>query len=148
MERGEPLRRCGGVIDARKSRTVRHDSAHRSDLYGHGHGHRRGGSHRRPSAALAADTLAVARPGVLDERTGAGAGDCPAELHHAGLRPIGPLSYCPAIPRARGVHVRTSTRGLNTPMPGAADGADSFGNRRLMAGWTAAHTGVYLAHPD
>src|SRR2546428_6896152 len=146
MERGEPLRRCCGIIDARNPRTVRHDSANRPDLNGHGRGDRRGGSHRRPGAALAAGPLAVARPDVVDWR--AGADDCPADLYNAGLRPIGPQSYCPAIPRARGVRVRPIARGLDTPVPGGADGADSFGNRGLMARWTAAYTGVYIAHPD
>src|SRR4030095_7713938 len=148
MERGEPLRRCCGVVDTRNPRTVRHDSANRSDLHGHGYGDRCGGSHRRSCTALAAGTLAVARPDMVDWRSGAGADDCPAELYHAGLRPIGPQSYCAAIPRARGVHVRTNTHGLDTPVPGATNGADSFGDRSLMARWTAAYTGVYIAHPN
>src|SRR5438132_5720160 len=148
MERGEPLRRGGGVIDARKSRTVRHDATNRPDLHGHGCGHRRRGSHRRPGTALAAGTLAVARPDVVDSRAGAGADDCPADLYNAGLRSTGPQSYCPAIPRARGVRVCTITRSLDAPVPGVTDGADSFGTCRLVAGWAAADTGVYLAHPD
>src|SRR5207247_6008391 len=116
------------------------------DLHAYGRGHRRGGPHRRPGAALAAGTLAVAWSDVVDWR--AGAGDYPADLYNAGLRPIGSQSSCPATPRARGVRVRTITGGLDTPVPGATNGADSFGKRRLMARWTAAYTGVYFAHTD
>src|SRR5215510_9822019 len=148
MERGEPLRRCCGVIDARNPRTVRHDSANLPDLRGHGRGDRYGSPHRRPGVALAAGALAVARPDVVGRCPVAGAGDCPADLCDAGLRPIGPQSYCPAIPRARGVRVRTIARGLDTPVPGGTDGPDSFGNHSLMARWTAAYTGVYIAYPD
>ena len=59
-----------------------------------------------------------------------------------------PRAIAQQYPERVACRVRTITRGLDTPVPGATDGADSFGNRSLMARWTAAYTGVYIAHPD
>src|SRR5262249_55227126 len=148
MERGEPLRRWRGIIDARNPRTVRHNLANRPDLYSHGHGNRRRGSHRRPGAILAAGRLAVARPDMVGRGSVAGVGDRAAHLCDAGLWSTSPKSYCPAIPRARGVPVRAIMRGFDTPVQGSTQGPNCLSICGFMSSWTETHSGVYIAHPD